>query len=106
MPADHMVIWEAYVFDEAERERLLVLSHRFQPGQVSKSLLDALYDISDEDIEQELERKGIRHAQDANIYAQYRRDEMRIQRKNGRHDWLARMSQWGYPPGWIASKGA
>ena len=102
IPVEHLRSWDDYIFDSDERERRLELSRRFQPGRISVELVDALFDV---DLDAELRQKGIHDAEDADTYEHYRREEVRVQRKQGKLDWLLRIAHWGYPPGWIAGKG-
>jgi hypothetical protein len=100
-----MALLDAYIFDEDERERRLTLSRQFTPGSVSDELLDAVYQISDDQIVRDLAHRGITDEDDAEVYESYRQDEVAAQRKLGKHDWLLRIAHWGYPPGWLAVKG-
>lgn len=102
MPLHHRPYLDSYECTTDDKERRLKLARRFtKAGQPSEQLLDAVFWVEPdvegifEDGEDETER--YRRAED--------RLRLRVQRNKKEMPWYIWIIKWGYPPGWIASKG-
>lgn len=96
------------MFDEEEKQRRLDLVDRFEPGKMSQTLLDAVFEDDEEGMEQlqqEMQRRGIRDEEDKEVFLSMKGDERERKRLKGEVPWFEWMRKWGYPPGWVAGKG-
>ena len=104
MPEHAVPYLESYTFTEEERSRRLNLAERFIPSKISDALADAVFWI-DPDL---LPTTPENELEDGEVMEEEVPEEvLEIQglRRRRAWPWLIGMSRWGYPPGWVASKG-
>lgn len=100
-----------YTYTAEERNRRLDLLSRFTPGEISEDLKDAIFYIDEEEEGGEGilinpgGTGGIDGYEEDEGTKQMRIGMMKVRRNRGDWPWLEWMLKWGYPPGWVASKG-
>lgn len=103
MPEWHRPYLDAYVCTPDDRKRRLKRATQLRPNNPSSKLLDAVFFVEPVDEDEVVNRRDLTPEQSRRFEEEA---FVNVRRRRGEMPWFEQMMRWGYPPGWIAQRGA